>query len=72
MYSAADNSMVLNITTSTPAFHIRGLNSGAEYNVEIYAANARGHSQRTLFETFTLQVMLGEVLGFPFALLYTG
>ena len=64
MYSAADNSMVLNITTSTPAFHIRGLNSGAEYNVEIYAANARGHSQRTLFETFTLQVMLEVVLSF--------
>ena len=48
--------MVLNITTNKPTFYIRGLNSGTEYTVEIYAANARGASERTLFETFTLQV----------------
>ena len=56
MYNAGDNSMVLNITTNKPTFYIRGLNSGTEYTVEIYAANARGASERTLFETFTLQV----------------
>ena len=50
--------MVLNITTNKPTFYIRGLNSGTEYTVEIYAANARGASERTLFETFTLQVRI--------------
>ncbi len=48
--------MALNITTNTPTFYIRGLNAGTEYFVEIFAANDRGRSDRTLFETFTLQV----------------
>ena len=48
--------MVLNITTNKPMFYIRGLSAGTEYFVEIYAANSRGRSDRTLFETFTLQV----------------
>jgi hypothetical protein len=51
--------MVLNITTNTPTFYIRGLSAGTEYFVEIYAANARGRSDKTLFETFTLQVRCG-------------
>lgn len=49
--------MTLNITTNKPAFHIRGLSAGTEYFVEIYAANSKGRSDKTLFETFTLQVL---------------
>jgi hypothetical protein len=56
VYDANTGSMVLNITTNRPTFYIRGLNSGTEYFVEIYAANSRGRSDKTLFETFTLQV----------------
>jgi len=48
--------MVLNITTNQPTFYIRGLAAATEYAVEIFAANARGRSERTLFEAFTLQV----------------
>jgi hypothetical protein len=48
--------MVLNITTNKPTFFVRGLSTGTEYYVEMYAANARGRSEKTLFETFTLQV----------------
>ena len=57
MFNAVTKSMVLNITTNTPTFYIRGLGAGTEYFVEIYAANDKGRSERTLFETFTLQVI---------------
>ena len=56
VYKAMDSAMVLNITTNKPTFYIRGLSAGTEYFVEIYAANSKGRSERTLFETFTLQV----------------
>jgi hypothetical protein len=48
--------MVVNITTNKPVFHIRGLNAGTEYFVEIYSVNSNGISEHTIFETFTLQV----------------
>ena len=50
--------MVVNITTNKPVFHIRGLNAGTEYFVEIYSVNSNGISEHTIFETFTLQVSL--------------
>eukprot|EP00094_Tigriopus_californicus_P004920 TCALIF_04738-PA protein Name:"Protein of unknown function" AED:0.03 eAED:0.03 QI:233/0.7/0.81/0.90/0.8/0.90/11/567/865 len=55
VYEARSKTMTLNITTNKPAFHIRGLSAGTEYFVEIYAANSKGRSDKTLFETFTLQ-----------------
>ena len=53
--------MVVNITTNKPVFHIRGLNAGTEYFVEIYSVNQNGISEHTIFETFTLQVITNFV-----------
>ena len=56
MYESHSSAMVVNITTNKPVFHIRGLNAGTEYFVEIYSVNSNGISEHTIFETFTLQV----------------
>jgi len=56
VYESHSSAMVVNITTNKPVFHIRGLNAGTEYFVEIYSVNSNGISEHTIFETFTLQV----------------
>jgi hypothetical protein len=61
VYESHSSAMVVNITTNKPVFHIRGLNAGTEYFVEIYSVNSNGISEHTIFETFTLQVIHNNI-----------
>lgn len=55
VYDALTRELLRNSTGSEPIFAMGGLTSGAEYDIRLYAYNAKGRSHVTYMQAFTLK-----------------
>lgn len=53
VYDAATQNLVTNVTSRVPMFTVNGLESGLGFDISLYAANAKGHSNPVALHAFT-------------------
>ncbi|MCL4160860.1 UNVERIFIED_CONTAM: hypothetical protein GTU68_000422, partial [Idotea baltica] len=56
VYDSKTNHLQLNVTeSSSPKFHLSGLESGTEFKIVVYALNSKGPSKKKLIKAYTLK-----------------
>lgn len=55
IYDALTKKLVSNVTSRFPVFLVGGLESGVGFEIQLYAANKKGHSSRVHLQASTLK-----------------
>nr|CAD7589177.1 unnamed protein product [Timema genevievae] len=55
VYDAVTQTLVSNVTSRTPLFTVNGLESGLEFDISLYASNAKGRSEVLPLHAYTLK-----------------
>lgn len=55
VYDTQHRKLVSNVTSRVPVFVVNGLESGAGFDIGLYAANKKGRSSVTQLSAFTLK-----------------
>lgn len=55
VYESRDGKLVSNVTSRVPVFMVAGLESGAGFDIALYAANKKGNSSVVHLSAFTLK-----------------
>lgn len=53
VYDAVTHNLVTNVTSRVPVFTVNGLESGLGFDISLYAANAKGHSDPVPLHAYT-------------------
>lgn len=53
VYDAVTQNLVTNVTSRVPMFTVNGLESGLGFDISLYAANAKGHSDPVPLHAYT-------------------